>query len=35
VPAKFITWIITEFGIIKPNMIKKTVEKHYPWIIID
>lgn len=33
VPAKFITWIITEFGIIKPNMVKKTVEKRYPWMV--
>ncbi len=33
VPAKFITWIITEYGIIKPKDIKKTVKKYYPWMI--
>jgi eIF-2B alpha/beta/delta-like uncharacterized protein len=33
VPAKFITWIITEYGIIKPKDIKKSVKKHYPWMI--
>jgi ribose 1,5-bisphosphate isomerase len=33
VPAKFITGIICEFGIIKPRDIKKTVLKHYPWLI--
>lgn len=32
VPAKFITGIITEYGIIKPKDIKKTVKKHYPWM---
>ena len=30
VPAKFITGIITEYGIIKPKDIKKTVKKQYP-----
>ncbi|HMS90980.1 MAG TPA: translation initiation factor eIF-2B [Candidatus Absconditabacterales bacterium] len=33
VPAKFITGIITEYGIIKPKDIKKTVKKYYPWMI--
>lgn len=33
VPAKFITGIITEFGIIKPKDIAKTVKKHYPWML--
>lgn len=33
VPAKFITWIITEYGIIKPKDIKKSVKKWYPWMI--
>ena len=33
VPAKFITWIITEYGIIKPKDIKKEVKKHYPWML--
>lgn len=35
VPAKFITWIITEAWIIKPKDIKKTVEKHYAWMVTD
>jgi translation initiation factor 2B subunit (eIF-2B alpha/beta/delta family) len=30
VPAKFITWIITQYGIIKPKDLKKAVKKHYP-----
>jgi len=33
VPAKFITWIITEYGIIKPKDIKKSLKKWYPWMI--
>jgi len=33
VPAKFITGIITEYGIIKPKDIKKIVKKHYPWMV--
>ncbi len=33
IPAQFITWIITEFGIIKPKDIKKMVKKHYPWML--
>ena len=33
VPAEFITGIICEFGILKPEDIKKTVLKHYPWLI--
>ncbi len=33
VPAKFITGIITEHGIIKPKDIKKMVKKYYPWMI--
>lgn len=33
VPAKFITGIITEYGIIKPKDIKKTVKKYYPRMI--
>lgn len=33
VPAKFITWIITEYGIIKPKDIKKEVKKHCPWMM--
>lgn len=32
VPAKFITGIITEYGIIKPKDIKKSVKKWYPWM---
>jgi len=33
VPAKFITWIITEFGIIKPKDLKKAVKKYCPWML--
>jgi translation initiation factor 2B subunit (eIF-2B alpha/beta/delta family) len=33
VPAKFITWIITEYGIIKPKDIKKYVKKYYSWMM--
>jgi len=33
VPAKFITGIITEYGIIKPKDIKKVVKKQCPWMI--
>ena len=32
IPAKYITWIITEFGIIKPSELKETVKKNYPWM---
>ena len=32
VPAKFITGIITEFGIIKPKDLKKAVKKYCPWM---
>lgn len=32
IPAKYITGIITEFGIIKPSELKETVKKHYPWM---
>ena len=33
VPAKFITGIITEYGIIKPKDIKKAVKKYYQWMM--
>ncbi|HRX63682.1 MAG TPA: S-methyl-5-thioribose-1-phosphate isomerase [Candidatus Absconditabacterales bacterium] len=33
IPAKFITGIITEFGVIKPKDIKKMVKKHYPRML--
>ena len=32
IPAKYITWIITEFWIIKPSELKETVKKYYPWM---
>jgi len=35
IPPKFIRGIITEFGIIKPRDIKKTIEEHYPWMKIE
>jgi len=34
IPPKFIRGIITEFGIIKPRDIRKTIEEHYPWMDI-
>ena len=33
IPWKYITWIITEFWIIKPSEIKETLSKNYPWLI--
>lgn len=33
VPAKFITGIITEYGVIKPKDIKKEVKKRYPRMV--
>jgi len=32
VPAKFITGIICEFGLIKPSQLRKLVRDYYPWI---
>lgn len=32
VPAKCITWIITEFGVIRPENLVKEIEKRYPWM---
>jgi len=32
IPPKFIRWIITEFGIIKPRDIRETITEHYPWM---
>lgn len=34
IPPKFIRGIITEFWIIKPRDIRKTIEEHYPWMEI-
>lgn len=33
VPAKFITGIITEYGVIPPKDIKQAVKKYYPWMV--
>jgi len=33
IPAKFITGIICEFGIVKPGLLKVKVAKEYPWLI--
>ena len=33
IPAKFITGIITEYGIIRPKDLKKAVKKYYPRMI--
>lgn len=32
VSNRFITGFITEFGILKPNQISKTIQKHYQWL---
>ena len=33
VPHKCITWIVTEFGVIRPENLMKEIEKHYPWML--
>lgn len=33
VPAKCITWIITEFWVIRPENLLKEIEKRYPWML--
>ncbi|HOG15512.1 MAG TPA: translation initiation factor eIF-2B [Candidatus Absconditabacterales bacterium] len=33
IPAKCITGIITEFGIIRPENLLKEVKKRYPWML--
>ncbi|MDD3262440.1 MAG: translation initiation factor eIF-2B [Candidatus Absconditabacteria bacterium] len=33
VPAKCITGIITEFGVIRPENLLKEIEKRYPWML--
>lgn len=33
IPAKFITGIITEYGIIPPKDIRKYVKTYYPWMM--
>ncbi len=32
IPARYITGIITEFGIIKAKDVSKVTKQHYPWI---
>lgn len=32
VPGRYVSGIITEFGIIKPEKVATTVAKHYPWM---
>jgi len=32
VPAKYITGIVCEFGVIKPKDVKKIIKKNYPWL---
>jgi len=32
VPPRFVTGIITEFGIIKPDKLEAAARKHYPWM---
>jgi translation initiation factor 2B subunit (eIF-2B alpha/beta/delta family) len=33
VPHKCITWIITEFGVIRPENLMREIKKHYPWML--
>jgi len=33
VPQKCITWIITEFGVIRPENLMKEIKKHYPRML--
>jgi len=33
VPHKCITWIVTEFGVIRPENLMREVKKHYPRMI--
>ena len=33
VPYKCITWIITEFGVIRPEKLMKEIQDHYPWML--
>jgi len=33
VPAKCITWIVTEFGVIRPENLVKEIQKRYPWML--
>ncbi|MFW0862393.1 MAG: translation initiation factor eIF-2B [Candidatus Komeilibacteria bacterium] len=35
IPAKFITGILCEFGVVKPGLLKSKVKKAYPWLIQD
>ena len=30
---KCITWIVTEFGVIRPENLMRAVEKYYPWML--
>ena len=32
VPARYITGLITEFGIVKPSQVARLVKQHYPWL---
>jgi len=33
IPAKFITYFVTEFGLIKPKNMNQAVKKHYPELL--
>ncbi len=33
IPAKYITGIICEFGVVKPRQVAKLAKRHYPWLI--
>lgn len=33
IPPRFVTGIITEFGILKPHELEPALKKHYPWML--
>jgi ribose 1,5-bisphosphate isomerase len=35
IPAEFIAGIITEFGVIKPQDVKKVARQKYPWLFTE
>lgn len=32
IPAKFITGIVCEFGVVRPSAVARLVRRHYPWL---
>ncbi len=35
IPHKCITWIVTEFGVIRPENLMREIQKHYPRMLED